>query len=458
MTEQHTAEPPSGRSRSALPAGFEPQAAGEDAWIEVIHKMDAVYCDLVESQTQLERQNAALEEAQRFIANLLGSMTDAVVACDIHGRITKVNAAMVELSGVPETRVLGRPIIEILADPQSEASKTFLHDVVIGHPIRDVEIEVRDARGGAAPLAVNGSPMLNYRGQRIGMALVGRPVGELRRAYRALDLAHQTLTRTQQQLVVSEKMAALGRVVAGVAHELNNPISFIFGNMHALNRYCEAITRYLDARVENARREDVAALRQSLRIDAIAADIGPLIEGTMEGAERVRAIVEDLRRFSSNQREQPESFNVARVIRTAVDWVLKAERVKPAVDLDLPENLEATLRKGHLHQVMVNLVQNAFDVITGRPDPRVFVRARAENGSVVIEVADNGAGIPLANLDRIFEPFFTTKPIGKGTGLGLYVSYGLIKEQGGDLTAANRPQGGAVFTIRLPVDSGDGRA
>lgn len=437
----------------ALPSGFEPTAAGEDAWIEVIHKMDAVYCDLVESQTQLERQNAALEEAQRFIANLLAAMTDAVVACDVHGRITKVNLAMVELSGVAEMRVLGRPIVELMFDPAGEAARRILHDIHLGQPFRDVEIEVRDRDGAPAPLSVNGAPMLNYRGQRIGMALVGRPVGELRRAYRALDLAHQTLTRTQQQLVVSEKMAALGRVVAGVAHELNNPISFIFGNMHAMNRYCAAITRYLDARVEDLGAAGFAALRRELKIDAIAADIGPLIEGSMEGAERVRTIVEDLRRFSSNQRETPETFNVARVIRTAVEWVLKAERVKPDVVIDVPDPLDACLRKGHLHQVMVNLVQNAVDVVAGRVDPRIAVAASVDKAMLTIEVRDNGAGIAQANIDRIFEPFFTTKPIGKGTGLGLYVSYGLIKEQGGDLTAANAPDGGAVFTIRLPLEN-----
>jgi len=440
----------------ALPTGFEPQAGGEEAWIEVIHKMDAVYCDLVESQTQLERQHAALEEAQRFIANLLSAMTDVVVACDGHGRITKVNLAMVELTGVPEMRALGQPVSTLLAEPEADASRRFLNDLLLGQPIRDVELAVRDSAGAAAPLAVNASPMLNYRGQRIGMAIVGRPVGELRRAYRALDLAHQTLTRTQQQLVVSEKMAALGRVVAGVAHELNNPISFIFGNMHALNRYCAAITRYIAACGARNGDGDLSELRRTLKIDSIAADMGPLIEGTMEGAERVRAIVEDLRRFSSNQREQNETFNAARVIRTAVEWVLKAERIKPAVALDLPDPLDVTMRKGHLHQVLVNLVQNAVDVVAGRPEPRLQVRAARDGEWLVVEVRDNGAGIPPGNLDRIFEPFFTTKPIGKGTGLGLYVSYGLIKEQGGDLTAANAPDGGAVFTIRLPASQADG--
>ncbi|WP_189434448.1 LysR substrate-binding domain-containing protein [Mesorhizobium sp. M1E.F.Ca.ET.041.01.1.1] len=141
---------------------------------------------------------------------------------------------------------------------------------------------------------------------------------ELRRAYHQLDLAHQRLTRTQQQLVVSEKVAALGRVVAGVAHELNNPISFVFGNMHALKRYGAAIATYLDAAHGRADPQALEELRRKLKIDSIAADMKPLIDGTLEGAERVRAIVQDLRRFSSSQREGLEVFDVTRTIRTAV--------------------------------------------------------------------------------------------------------------------------------------------
>jgi two-component system sensor histidine kinase HupT/HoxJ len=290
------------------------------------------------------------------------------------------------------------------------------------------------------------------------MVIVGRPDGELRRAYRALDSAHQKLTKTQQQLVVSEKMAALGRVVAGVAHELNNPISFIFGNVHALQRYCKSITMFLKANADGSGDSELLRLRESLKIDAIAEDMGPLIEGTMEGAERVRAIVEDLRRFSSNQREHPESFDVIRLLRTAVDWVAKAERIKPELKFETPDQYDIVFRKGHLHQVLVNLVQNAFDVVAGLDHPSVEICASEQDGNLVITVSDNGSGIADENMDRIFEPFFTTKQIGKGTGLGLYVSYGLIRENGGDLTAANRRSGGATFTVTIPapgVQNGD---
>jgi two-component system sensor histidine kinase HupT/HoxJ len=284
------------------------------------------------------------------------------------------------------------------------------------------------------------------------MVIVGRPVGELRRAYRELDAAHQKLTHTQQQLLVSEKMAALGRLVAGVAHELNNPISFVFGNMYALRRYGAAITQYLEASRSGRSPEDLQALSQKLKIDQVLRDIAPLVEGTLEGAERVRDIVQDLRRFSSNQKEKPERFNAVRLVQTATDWVIKAQRVKPAVHFDMPEQLDMVGLKGQMHQIVVNLVQNAADVLANRADPLIEISCRQEGGDVVVRVADNGTGIADDKIDKIFEPFFTTKPIGTGTGLGLYVSYNMAVKQGGDLTAANRPGGGALFTLRIPVD------
>ena len=244
----------------------------------------------------------------------------------------------------------------------------------------------------------------------------------------------------------------LGRLVAGVAHELNNPISFVFGNMYALKRYGAAITRYLKACDEEKTRDEMKALRKDLKIDQVLRDIGPLVDGTLEGAERVRDIVQELRRFSSNQQEQPEEFNVVRLIRTAADWVIKAQRVKPELRLDLPDRLDMTGRKGQMHQIIVNLVQNAADVLDGRPDGEIVISGERQGDDIVIRVADNGTGITDAHRDKIFEPFFTTKPIGSGTGLGLYVSYNMAAKQGGHLSFENRPEGGAEFILRVPVD------
>ena len=247
-------------------------------------------------------------------------------------------------------------------------------------------------------------------------------------------------------------MAALGRLVAGVAHELNNPISFVFGNMHALKRYGAAITEYLSACDRHVEVAELKELREKLRIDHVMRDITPLVEGTLEGAERVSDIVQDLRRFSSNQEEPLEPFDVGRLVRTAADWVVKAERLKPAIELDVPEKLEIVGRRGVIHQIIVNLVQNAVDVLAGKVDGKIWIAARVEAHALVIEVADNGTGIGEEHFDKIFEPFFTTKAIGQGTGLGLYVSYGMALKQGGNLTAANNLHGGATFTLTVPVD------
>ncbi|WP_305987533.1 sensor histidine kinase [Roseibium sp. MMSF_3544] len=424
--------------------------AGEDVWIDVIQKMDEVYSDLIQSQTELEDKNDALEEADEFIRSVLGAMTDVLIVCDAHGRIQQVNPALVSMTGQSEDVLLGTPFADLFAEEDKDKAGGFLDLLVVGKDVAPCDVGLRVKEGPAAVVALNCRPRHDHRGRLAGMVMVGRPIGELQRAYRELDAAHEQLSQAQQRLLVSEKMAALGRLVAGVAHELNNPISFVFGNMYALKRYGSAIKKYLTASDNHVSRQEMEALRKDLKIDKVLRDIGPLVDGTLEGAERVRDIVEDLRRFSSNQQEAPETFNVVRLMHTAVDWVIKAQRIKPGITFNAPDCLEMTSRKGHVHQIVVNLVQNAADVLSGREDGTIDLSCSSENGTIVIRVADNGTGIAQAEMDKLFEPFFTTKPIGSGTGLGLYVSYNMALKLGGDLQAANRPEGGAEFTLRIP--------
>lgn len=431
---------------------------GEEAWIDVIQKMDSVYAELVEYQVELEYKNAALEEAQKFIGSVLADMTDVLIVCDNAGRIQRANLALESMIGRSEQELLGRPI-EILLAPQFLSIIEQLYETVRNdQSVGDFEVAFIDKQGVPAPLAMNCSARYDHKGRFVGLVLIGRPVGELRRAYKELNAAHQDLRQAQQQLVFSEKMAALGRLVAGVAHELNNPISFVFGNMHALKRYGARLTQYLQAIDRGEDSQRLLELRQELKIDRILADITPLVDGTLEGAERVSEIVQDLRRFSSSQTEPMENFNLTRVIRTAVSWVEKTARVKPEVTFQLPDQLEVSSRRGPVHQIMVNLVQNAVDVLAACTEPRMEIAGAIEGSSVVVHVRDNGPGITPAAMKRLFEPFFTTKPIGEGTGLGLYVSYGLAEELGGQLEAGNHPEGGAVFSLRLPLKGrGDAR-
>lgn len=449
MTRLHTG--PSLARNAGVEDDLVLSASTETAWIEVIRKMESVYADLVHSQVQVEEKNAALEEAQQFIRSVLMSMTDVLVVCDLRGRIQQVNRALEDLTGKPQAELLGQPLASLFTDE----SRAYVENFPVkpdGDAIVDCEVSLLDQAGTAVPLAMNCSNRYDADGSLVGMVLIGRPVGELQRAYKDLNLAHEELKQTQLQLVHSEKMASLGRLVAGVAHELNNPISFVFGNMHALQSYGERINRYLAAVDAGSEPDALTRLRDELRIGHIMSDMNSLIEGTLEGAERVRDIVQDLRRYSTSQKESTSGFDLTEIIRTATQWVTRASRAKPVVDYEMPETLPVTGRKGHVHQILVNLVQNAMDVMEDLDRPRMTITCRTSGPFATVAVHDYGPGIPEQALTKLFDPFYTTKPVGKGTGLGLSISYGLAMDLGGDLQAQNHPAGGAVFTLSLPIN------
>ena len=426
----------------------------EGAWIEVIQKMDKVYADLVRYQVELEQKNAELEEAQQFIRSVLESMTEVLIVCDVQGRILQVNQALEDLTGKPEAELLRRPFNELFGLESQPLVERFAEKLG-SDAIVDCEVNLQTLEGASMPLAMNCSSRYDVKGRLLGMVLIGRPVGDLRRAYEELNKTHMDLKQTQEQLVHSEKMASLGRLVAGVAHELNNPISVVFGNMHALKRYGERINGYL-AQVGKHLEPDLhRRLRDEHRIDRIESDMGPLIEGTMEGAERISNIVLDLRRYSGVQKEKQEPFDLRQVVMTATHWVVRAAREKTEVDYDLPDVLQITGRQGQVHQILINLLQNAIDVMEGQQQPRLLIRCDKDEKHARISVQDEGPGIPDQDLKKIFDPFFTTKAVGKGTGLGLYISYGLARDMGGDLRVGNHPGGGAVFTLLLPLNGAE---
>ncbi|NMF97753.1 ATP-binding protein [Aromatoleum toluolicum] len=426
-------------------------AVDEDMWMDVIHKMDEVYSDLLQYEVALEEKNAKLEESQQFILSVLTSMSDIMVVCDRNGLIEDVNRSLVDFCGRDAAELRGQPIYELFADE-------LPHDLArerLGsfgqQAVHDCELPLRARDGSAVPVSLNCTPRFSAVGKSLGMVITGRPVGELRKAYHALRQAHEDLKRTQQQLLHSEKMASLGRLVAGVAHELNNPISFVLGNVHALKRYAERLQRYLAAVHAGEPPEALAELRAELRIDRILGDLPPLIEGTIEGAERTRDIVDGLKRFSAIDRDENRAFDLRDVVERAVRWVCKAARDNFHVAVELPDPLPLTGSSGQMQQVVMNLVQNACDATAGRPDPRLAIRAERDDNRVRLLFHDNGPGLAPDILDRIFDPFFTTKPVGMGTGLGLAISYGIVERHGGRLTAANHAEGGAVFVVEVPL-------
>ena len=441
--------------RSALTVEMLAAAAGASAedgiWLDVIRKMDEVYNDLLQYEVALEEKNATLEDTQQFISSVLTSMSDLLIVCSRAGVIESVNEALASLLGVDAAALHGRTVFDLFADEESRLHAGQLFADHSGEAVEDCEMQLKAANGSASPVSLNCTPRYNGVGKMLGLVITGRPVGELRRAYQALRRAHDDLKTTQQQLIHSEKMASLGRLVAGVAHELNNPISFVYGNTVAMKRYAERITRYLAAVHGDMPRDEREALRGELRIDRLLDDLPSLIDGTVEGAERTRDIVDALKRFSATDRDERRAFDLVEVVERAVQWVAKAAAKEFEVSLNLPATLEVTGSPGQVQQVVMNLVQNAADATENARERRLEISGRSEEGQAVIEFRDSGPGIPAANLDKLFDPFFTTKPVGRGTGLGLAISYGIVERHGGKLTADNHPKGGALFCLRLPL-------
>jgi signal transduction histidine kinase len=277
---------------------------------------------------------------------------------------------------------------------------------------------------------------------------------ELEKSNEALKKAYFDLQNTQEQLVQTEKMASLGQLVAGIAHEIKNPLNFIYGNTGFLADYANKLQSLLVAfealpSLSAEDREQVAKLKQEMRYSFIKDDLRILIDNFTEGARRINNIVSDLRSFSRMDSDTLSEIDIHSALEISLNLLTNQYKNRVEIHREYGSIPKVQAYSGKLNQVLMNLLLNAFQAIRDKGD--VWIRTRSLNGAVEVEIEDNGIGIPKEHLKRVFEPFFTTKPVGQGTGLGLSISYGIIEQHGGKIHVTSTPQKGSVFTIRLPV-------
>lgn len=283
----------------------------------------------------------------------------------------------------------------------------------------------------------------------------------------ALEETLKQLKKAHNQLIQNEKMASIGQLAAGVAHELNNPIGFIKSNISSLGEYFEdliALIKTYDEQIgklssvkeENIKTcvGEIEAFKEKIDYNFISGDVQDTILETTDGADRVSKIVADLKEFSHVDRAEDKIlFDVNHCLDSTLNIVWNELKYKAKVIKEYGDIPEVACYPHQLNQVFMNLFVNASHAIGNKGE--IKIKTFSENGSLFITISDTGKGMPPDVANRIFEPFYTTKPVGKGTGLGLSVSYGIIETHGGEIRVESEEGKGTTFTVRLPVATGD---
>ena len=425
-----TSSEPAAASRISVPLRGCRRALGTMIFEGVVSRRGGEH-DLLNRATDLGRQLAsAIENTQllddlirsrRELENTFDSIAHLVVVVDRDGRIVRANDAFA--SRVKRTRaaLVNRPLVDCLS-AELVAWLTELEEAGPRRPGQAAAAREFNDPVLNGPFMVTVTDLLNHDRERAGRVIVARDLTPQSR----LEAEREEL---RERLTQSDKLAALGQFVAGIAHELNNPLQGVLGHLELL-RVTGAFPKHLRREVQTIHRE----------------------------ADRAARIVRNLLVFAGSRRLARRRVSLNAVLHKIT--ALRQDACR-AQQIELVRHYNEKLPRVQsdpllLHQVFLNMVMNAEQAIsaTGKPG-RIEIRTTisAAGDQIVATVRDTGKGIPPDSLTRIFEPFYSTKEVGKGTGLGLAIAYGIVQEHGGQIAAANHPDGGAIFTVELPIGS-----
>jgi len=377
-----------------------------------------------------------LKLRERWFSTTLRAIGDAVMAIDSEGNVKFANPVAEGLLGERTEDLMGRSFPEVFR-PIDERTRELIPlptpaEVATGKPFELKDGAALVNANGELPIEDSFSPIIDDHGKLLGSVIVFRDVSESR--------------RLRERVALSDRMSSLGTLAAGVAHEINNPLTYVLGNASVVYRDLERLRLAVRQRRESAG-QLLEMVEQTTHAMAEA-----LLE-IQDGAERIRGIVVDLRSFS-----RPDAASHAGDVRAALEWALRVTELEITARARLVKNLSelppVRASGAPLGQVFVNLLLNAAQAIEeGRArDEVVEVTTGTDGaGSVFIDVRDSGSGMSSDVQKRIFEPFFTTKPVGKGTGLGLSICHGIVRAAGGSIEVESTPGVGSRFRVRLPI-------
>ncbi len=389
--------------------------AQESMWIEIIRHMEFFYAQLAEAQAEAERRAEELGQAKALADNIIASISEGLIALDAAGRITLVNGAAERLLDYPHGELPGLSLESLVPEDSRPAWtwRALRRRLLRQSPLPDEETVWRDRRGREIPVGVSGAALQGERGEAAGAVLVLRDLRETR--------------RLQAQLIQAAKMSSLGRLAAGVAHELNNPLG--------------GILLYADLLMEDTAPDDPRR-RNVVRI--------------AEQAVRCRDIVRGLLDFGRPAEPRAARVDVNAVLRNAMS-ILEGQEMfhNVAVHWSLADPAPCLSGDaGLLGQAFTNIILNAVEALEGTGALTIGSEPGPDGQGALVTIADTGRGMPPQDREHLFEPFFTTKE--KGTGLGLSITYGIIERHNGTVEVVSEVGRGTTFRVTLLSMSPEG--
>ncbi len=398
-------------------------------------------------QMVMEKTSDLYEKMEELDRNR-SELCDILILADNEGSIKRCNRAMMKFVGTPYQEIMGNNWKELLFAhglnlPEAEAPETE-----ISH----------DATGRW--YVVNSYPFMGDDSHEVqGLVVTIHDTTELKSTAEALRVAYQELQETHAQMLQKEKMASIGQIAAGVAHEINNPVGFISSNLSTLGKYVERMSEFIAAQAgvlatpdDPEAGEKLREIRRRLKLDYILGGIQELINESLNGVDRVRKIVQDLKSFSRADDGEYREADINECLERTLNIVWNELKYKATLHRDYGEIPPTKCNPQQLEQVFMNLLVNAAHAIEKQGE--VTISTRCEGDSICVSVSDTGCGIPAEKIGRIFEPFYTTKEAGKGTGLGLSISYDIVKKHNGEITVQSEAGKGTTFAVRIPVVQG----
>ncbi len=414
-----------------------------------------------------KRIAAALAESEAKFRGIYDTINDAIFVHDAaSGRILDVNAGACLMYGYDRAHLLELDVAAISANvpPYTMADAGEVIGIALEKGWHAFEWRARDSGGRLFWVAVNLKP-LTISGAQCILAVVrdidSRKLAEeeLKRALAEAKALNAKLAEAQSQLLQSEKMASIGQLAAGVAHELNNPIGFVSSNLGSLESYLKDIfailAAYETAEAESGadcpRLEAARALKRDRDFDFLKTDIVQLMAESKDGLARVAKIVRDLKDFSRAGEAAYQWADLHQGLDSTLNIVWNELKYKCTVSKEYGELPPVWCVPSQLNQVFMNLLVNAAHAIPEKGE--IAIRTRRQGDEVCVAIADTGGGIAPEHLGRIFEPFFTTKPVGKGTGLGLSLAYSIVRKHQGRIEVSSELGKGTTFSVWLPIEA-----